>query len=240
LAEEQTFTQVVGSLDRIDFYQFTLTENSEVTFNLTDLTETANLGIVADLNDNGIFDDDDYIEGDNISDFTESTEDRSIVNSLAPGDYWIYVFTQEEFQNTGYTLTASAVAIESIPAEDPADTLDDAFVIESLAEEQTFTQVVGSLDRIDFYQFTLSEESDVQLILTDLTETANLGIVADLNDNGIFDDDDYIEGDNISDFTESTEDRSISTTLEAGEYWIYIFTQEEFQNTGYTLTASIQ
>ncbi|MBE9150375.1 hypothetical protein IQ257_18110, partial [Coleofasciculus sp. LEGE 07092] len=49
---------------------------------------------------------------------------------------------------------------------DPGNDYNTALDIGVLGTQQTFTDAVGSLDRKDFYQFTLNQNSQVSLNLS--------------------------------------------------------------------------
>ncbi|NJK38981.1 MAG: hypothetical protein HC920_15345 [Oscillatoriales cyanobacterium SM2_3_0] len=68
----------MGSLDRNDYYKFTLSQSSPVSFNLTGLTEPAQLALATDLDNDGEPDSNEFIEFDDISDFSSSIADRGI------------------------------------------------------------------------------------------------------------------------------------------------------------------
>jgi Ca2+-binding RTX toxin-like protein len=59
------------------------------------------------------------------------------------------------------------------PIVDPGDKFNTAFQLGNLNIEEVFEDSVGTSDRIDFYSFTLTENSEVTLNLTGLTDTAN-------------------------------------------------------------------
>ena len=241
LAELQTFEEAVGSLDRNDYYQFTIDEISQVNLNLSGLEDPAQLFIAADLNENGVFDNNEGIEGDGVIDYSDSIEERGITRTLTPGTYWMGVFTYDIGDNTSYTLSASATAVESTttsPEFEPGEDLDTALEIGTLAELQTFEEAVGSLDRNDYYQFTIDEISQVNLNLSGLEDPAQLFIAADLNENGVFDNNEGIEGDGVLDNSDSIDERGITRTLTPGTYWMGVFTYDIGDNTAYTLSAS--
>jgi RHS repeat-associated protein len=232
----QTFTDVVGSLDRNDFYQFSLVQNSQVALNLTGLSEAAQVALMADLDGDGMVDFNDDIEFDAISDGSSSTADRGLVRGLPTGTYWINVYTFSDDENTAYTLTAEASPLPTI-APDPGENFTTARDIGALGLPQTFTDVVGSLDRNDFYQFSLVQNSQVALNLTGLSEAAQVALMADLDGDGMVDFNDDIEFDAISDGSSSTADRGLVRELPTGTYWINVYTFSDDENTAYTLTA---
>ena len=233
----QTFTDAVGSVDRNDYYEFTLDEISEVSFNLTGLTEPAHLVIATDLDNDAQLDSNEFIEYDDIRDTSSSTADRGISKILSPGTYVAGVYTYYNNQNTGYTFSASAIPQPPTNVTDPGEDFDSALNLGRLGGTQTFTDAVGSLDRNDYYQFTLDQNATLAFNLTGLTEPAQLVIATDLNNDGQLNSNEFIEYDDIRDTSSSTADRGISTTLSPGTYAVGVYTYYNNQNTGYTLTT---
>ncbi|MEM6256543.1 MAG: hypothetical protein AAF821_26855, partial [Cyanobacteria bacterium P01_D01_bin.156] len=180
----QLFEEFVGSIDRNDFYRFELSENSDVTLLLSGLSEPGQINLLVDFDGDGIVDSNEDIEYDTIADFSNSIENRSIVRTLPAGTYWANVYTDDSDQNTGYTLTASATPVASV-TPDPGNSLSDARDIGVLGSEQVFSDAVGSLDRNDLYRFELVENSEVNFLLSDLSEPGQINLLVDFDGDGI-------------------------------------------------------
>ncbi|MGB3405431.1 MAG: DUF4347 domain-containing protein, partial [Microcoleaceae cyanobacterium] len=234
----QTFTDTVGSLDRSDYYEFTLDEISQVSFNLTGLTDPAHLSIATDLDNDGTLDNGEVIEFDDVRDFLDSTADRGISKTLPPGTYAIRVYTADSDDNTDYALSTIVTAQPPTNATDPGNSFDSALNLGRLGGTQTFTDAVGSVDRRDYYEFTVSQTATIAFNLTGLTDPAHLSIATDLDNDGTLDNGEVIEFDDVRDFLDSTADRGISTTLSPGTYAIRVYTADSDDNTGYTLTTT--
>jgi|GEM_PF-2978923 hypothetical protein len=230
LGATRTFNDFVGTSDRRDYYEFTLDEISQVNLNLTGLEEAAQMYLVADLDNDGVLDNNEVIEGD----FSNSTADKSLNEILVPGTYAILVETYYSDDNTNYTLTASATELPTTTTTDPGNSFVAALDIGSLETTQTFTDVVGSRDRRDYYEFTLDEISQVDLTLTGLVEPAQMYLVTDLDNDGVLDNNEVIEGN----FSNSTADKSLNEILVPGTYAILVEAYYSYDNTSYNLTAS--
>lgn len=230
-------TDSVGTSDRDDFYRFTVTRNANVFFSLTGLgTSPAQLRIVTDLNGDGLVQSDEVVALDNVNDGSSSTADRSITTSLSPGVYWANVYTSSSNHNTAYTFNARAEERGNDNPVDPGQTLATALNLGSLAAPRTFQDVVGTVDRKDFYKFALLKNSEVRLLLSGLgNDPAQVRIVSDLNRDGIIQSSEIVAVDSVNDGSSSTADRSIITTLPAGGYWAEVFTTKSEQNTAYAL-----
>ena len=231
LGATRTFNDFVGTSDRRDYYEFTLDEISQVNLNLTGLEEAAQMYLVADLDNDGVLDNNEVIEGD----FSNSTADKSLNEILVPGTYAILVEAYYSYDNTSYNLTASATEQPSTNATDPGEDFNSALDLGRLGGTQTFTDAVGSVDRSDYYEFTLNQttSTDIEVSLTGLTEPAQLYIVQDLDNDGVLDGNEYLEGSYLN----STADRRISASLSPGTYAILVYTADSDANTGYTLTT---
>ena len=231
-------TDSVGTTDRNDYYRFVLEQNSDIFFALTGLADPAQVRIVTDLNGDGLVTDNEVVESDSIGDFSSSTADRSITGSLSAGTYWAQVFTSRDSENTSYTLDARAVQRVTDNGVDPGESLATAIDLGSLTVQQSFSDVVDTGDRQDFYKFALLKNSDVTLSLTDLgDEPAQVRIIADLNRDGLVSSSEIVAVDSVGDFSSSTDDRSITTSLAAGAYWAEVYTSRDRENTKYTLQA---
>ena len=239
LSSSQIFNDAVGSLDRNDYYRFTIDEIALVNLNLTGLTQAANLFVAVDFDNDGNLDNGEVIADDGIFDSSSSTSDREINRTFSPGTYWIGVFTNDADDNTGYTLEASATATPSTSTTDPGNDLSSALNIGTLSSTQSFNDAVGSLDRNDYYRFTIDEIALVNLNLTGLTQAANLFVAVDFDNDGNLDNGEVIADDGIFDSSSSTSDREINRTFSPGTYWIGVFTNDADDNTGYTLEASV-
>ena len=239
LSELQTFSDTVGPTDRNDFYKFTLTQNSNVSFNLTNIgPEPAQMEILGDVNGDGVFSSrTETIQGDTVSDGSSSIADRAINTPLSAGTYWARVVTWYDYQNSGYTLTAQATPTSGT-ATDPGNQLADALDIGTLRDAQIFTETVGSLDRNDYYTFTLDQFGQVDFTLKDLQAPAQLSLLIDFDGNGIWDGGEDIASDTVYDSSNSTEARTLTKTLAPGAYWLDVWTQYSSQNTGYTLEVA--
>jgi len=230
----------VGSNDERDFYEFTLTQNSDISFRLSGLQDPAHIRIVTDLNNDGLVDDNqDDIEYDDVSDGLSTTRDRSIVTSLSPGRYWAEIYAFREDDNTAYQLDIEASARTADNAVDPGNTLSTALGLGLLGSRRVFNDVVDPTDRKDYYQFSLNQNSDVVFTLTGLeNDPAHLKIVTDLNGDGLINEqEEVVDLDDVSDGLSTTRDRSISTSLSPGTYWAEVYAFRAEDNTPYALSA---
>ena len=230
----QTYTNTVGSLDRNDYYSFTLDDFGDVSFSLKDLQEPAQLSLIVDFDGDGIWDRGEEISSDGISNTSSDTQDRSITKTLAPGTYWLDVWTQYGTQNTNYTLETAAFSPIDVSATNPGNTLDTAQDLGALDSDRSLTNFVGSRDRDDYYKFTLTQASEVDLSLSNLSDDADLALIFDANSNGQIDSREILAQVALND----SSNRSLTYPLGVGDYFVRVFTDSSEHNTAYDLNIS--
>lgn len=241
LSSAQTFQDVVDQVDPEDYYKFSLAQNSDVVFSLSGLeNEPAQLRLVTDLNGDGLVSTNEVVDLDSILDFSSSTDARSITTSLSAGTYWAEIYTSRDSENSAYELSAQATVRGADNAIDPGNSLIAAPRILNTGASQTFRDVVDQTDPVDYYKFLVFQNSDATLSLTGLgNEPAQLRIVTDTNKDGLISNSEQIAVDSIGDFSSSTDDRSITTTLSPGVYWAEVYTARDRENTAYELNTKI-
>ncbi|MCF3569017.1 PPC domain-containing protein [Planktothrix agardhii 1806] len=155
-----TKTDWVGDIDTEDYYKFSLTENSTLNLNLSGLTQNADL----------------YLMDSNGSEITYSIQegktDESILNNLTPGTYYVRVNTSyySNGEDTNYNLKLSATAI----ADGAGNDITTAKDLGAVSSVQNLTDWVGSLDQSDYYKLSLTQNSNLKLDLTGLSQDAVL------------------------------------------------------------------
>ncbi|MCP9296423.1 MAG: PPC domain-containing protein [Planktothrix agardhii LY1] len=151
-----TKTDWVGDIDTEDYYKFSLTENSTLNLNLSGLTQNADLYL---WDSNGSY----------IADSSQAGKTaESILKNLTPGTY--YVGVNGNGTDTNYNLQLSATAITDGAGND-INTAKDLGAVSSV---QNLTDWVGSLDQSDYYKLSLTQNSNLKLDLTGLSQDAVL------------------------------------------------------------------
>ena len=182
------------NLDISDFYTFNLSEESTVDVILTDLFDDADLAL---------YDGDRSLIETSVNSGFDS---EFIVADLPAGDYFLEVFAFSGF--TDYTLDLLSLPTNNQPTLDD-DTFDTANRIDSTAIISDDVDV--SFDISDFYTFNLSEESTVDVLLTDLFDDADIALYdADRN---------FIQSSTNAVF----DDESIVADLPAGDYFLEVY-----------------
>jgi pimeloyl-ACP methyl ester carboxylesterase len=206
---EQTYSDFVGTGDTADYYQFTLTKASQVNLNLGNLSADANVQL---LNQWGSL-----LQGS----YNTGTTAETINPILAAGTYYLNVYPGAN-SNTNYNFKVKATEI----IDSAGNTIAAAKNIGVLnSNTQTINDLVGDIDPADYYQFNLTNTSTINLNLSGLTTDANVQI---LNSNG---------GGLVGSYNGGTNAETISTTLNAGNYYAYVY-RAGSGNTNYSLNLS--
>jgi len=239
LRERQVFNDLVSSLDdNQDSYFFRIDQTIELRVQLTDLDDDVLLGLFTDFDGNGEFDADEILRVDRDADSNrDGNIDITISNGgfpgLRSGEYFIVVATDDtddESESTRYTLTVEATATPPTTINDPGTLPFFGSSIGTINGRQTVREFVGTLDRNDYYSFNLEQISDLSIQLNDLQDDAQLEL-GTVDTFGI--PIQRIEWD----IDDGTRDRNITTPLASGRYYIRVYTDDEFDNTNYTLVV---
>lgn len=101
----RNYVDFVGSTDRLDFYKFVLTNTSTFNMSLGGTSDLAHALVYVDTNGNA------QIEVNEILGLISAPANSGVVSfnqTLAPGTYYVDVFTNTPLSNTNYNLTMSA------------------------------------------------------------------------------------------------------------------------------------
>ena len=215
----------VDDSDRVDFYKFTVDEESEVTITLTGLAADANLALINDENSDGIVDPGEAFAFSAL----EGTADEEIFTVLQEGSYFIRVRQQDGVGLTPYDLTVSAQGTDSTLAT--ANDLGD--LTNNSAVE---TGSVRTVDGLDYYKFSVTLDSTVEINLNGLEGTlTRLELIQDVNGDGLVSVGEqlasvFLNSDNLV--------NGISQSIAVGEYFVLVGLEQA--DTDYELTIDSQ
>ncbi len=225
LTSTRTFNDSISEQDSVDFYRFNIIAPGNLTVRLDGMTADGDLYLIRDINNNGLVEINEIIAvsaTDGISSETINFYD------LAAGTY--YVRVNQYSGNTNYKLS---LTMEPTRPE-PGSTLTTATNLGTLSGRRSFSDSLSLNDVDDFYRFSLSTTSDLQVALTGLTSNADLFLIRDMNGNGIVDSMDVLQSSTslgaVSEFI------SLSG-LAAGTYFVGIRGYGNFTNYTLNLTA---
>ncbi|MDM3852567.1 MAG: pre-peptidase C-terminal domain-containing protein [Aphanizomenon gracile PMC627.10] len=163
----KVFEDTISNADSIGYYKFAIAENSKLNIKLSGLSQDVNLFL---LNSDGSQIVAQSAVGGNV--------DENIIQNLRAGSYYFYVGGGGT--GTNYKLETSAISLGPIPVDNAGNTIDKAKNLGTLGSTVTVANdFVGNFnglatDDTDYYQFTLAENSTVNLKLSGLSQDATL------------------------------------------------------------------
>ena len=191
--------------DRLAFYKFTLTQNSDLSVLFTGTS--LDVRLISDINRNGAVDIDESVKG-------ASGSSENFLEPLPAGTYFIRLQTFST-QTNQYSLRLATTPKPSNVSPDPGSILSQAFDLGTLTGQRSLRDYVGDLDKIDVYKFTLDRRSNLGIVITGETSTTPVNIIADRNANGVVDSGEVLA-------SRSSIDNDLSAVLSAGTYFIEV------------------
>ncbi|MEM9448663.1 MAG: calcium-binding protein [Cyanobacteria bacterium P01_E01_bin.6] len=207
--------------DRLAFYRFTLTQNSDVSLSFDGFSLRAS--IIADVNGNGIVETDEVVN-------TRFGTTESLFEPLPRGTYFIQLETNASLANP-YTFRLAGTPKPGNVFPDPGNSVSQALNLGELEGRRTLSDYVGDLDETDVYRFTLTQSSNVGVVVSGETSTTPVTIFSDSNGNGVFDSSETIA-------QRPTTSDSFSTLLSAGTYFIQVGRTLSTVTTQYSLSVT--
>ncbi len=119
-----------------------------------------------------------------------------------------------------------------MPIDTVGNTLSAARSIALSTSTQTWSEWVGAGDSQDFYKFSLSGRSSLNLGLNGLANNADVQLIRDVNSNGTIDSGDVLKSSGQAGITAE----AISTYLDAGNYFIRVY--QRSGDTNYNLSVA--
>ncbi|NJM47408.1 MAG: S8 family serine peptidase [Alkalinema sp. RU_4_3] len=206
--------------DPSDLYRFRITNDSNLQIDLTGLSSDADLYLIQDANNNGLIDTGETLGRSILS---GNSPERISLNNLRSGTYFVEV-SQYRGQSA-YSL--------SISADSAGDTPRTARILDNIpGVTTTVREYVSTSDSEDFYRFFLNSNSNVEINLRNLTSDADLYLIRDANNNGLYDIGEAID---LSLRTGSQAEQISLQNLAAGNYFIRVRSFLGENNTNYTL-----
>jgi hypothetical protein len=225
----KTLIGSVSSTDINDFYRFTVDTDSNLTLRLSDLSADADVEIIRDGNFNGLVDLGEVITR---SQQGGSSEEFIDLRGLA-GSYYVRVLSYNGINNTNYTLSLAADGDTFGSAPEANDRLSQAYTIGTLNGNRNFSGFVSSTsDQNDFYHFNLGTTSNFKLVLSGLSQDADVEVIQDSNSNNIIDPTEVIKGSWLAGNNRESIDLQ---NLAAGDYIVRVYAFGTTNATDYNL-----
>lgn len=227
ISETRTVNEAIGNADVTDYYRFNLSNPTNLSVVLNGLTQDADLEVFFDSNSNGVLE---ATERIGISE-EEGTLQDEVTGFFTQGNYFVQVFQGVPGAETAYNLNLiSSPATGDLGGNTPGD----ALILGNLTGNRTIDDFVGDSDPQDYFNFVLDNTRNVNLLLTNLSDDAELILYEDMNNNGAIED-----GELVTQSVESgTTPELISRSLDAGSYFVLVDRAFAGVNANYTLSLS--
>lgn len=230
LSNSFTAQELVGEQDKADYYKFTLSTIGDFNATLSRLSATVGIKLILDANGNNFLDGNESIASGSGS----TSSNDPISKTLPAGTYFLRTEYFGSYDNTTYDLTFSTVPKPSNLAADPGSSLGTAYNLGSLAGNLVAKDLVGSLDKVDYYKFSVDKSGSFNATLSGLSDGVNMALIVDANSNGLIDGGERL----TSGYGSTSSNTPISRTLQAGSYFIEVTSSYSSNNTAYTLTLA--
>ncbi|NJM99937.1 MAG: hypothetical protein HC800_24860 [Phormidesmis sp. RL_2_1] len=214
----------VSPQDSRDRYMFQLAETSDLQIYLGGLSNDADLRLYYDANGDGSISSNERI-GTSLRSGTQ--REQISLNNLSAGTY--YVDVDRYLGSTNYNL--------QLTADTAGATFNSARTIDlSSGQPQVLREFVGAFDPSydsDIFRINLTETSDVQITLDQLSADADILLIQDTNRNGILD-----LGETLSRsiLPGISLDQITVEQMSAGQYFIVVTPGTSTANTNYRLS----
>jgi hypothetical protein len=197
------------------YYFFRIDKNSNVKLYLDGVTSEVGMWLYVDTNGNGEID-----NGEELASVSAYSSRSGIINQNLAADTYI-VKVKFQRQNSDYNI--QLVNQTSLTKN-----------IGLLQENKIDKGFLNRDNRVQYYQFTLSETKNVRLSLSDVTSQVGMFLYADKNANGVINDNEQLGS--VSAY--SSRAGEIRQDLAPDNYFLVI--SKEQQNTEYTLNLFLQ
>ncbi|MTJ48440.1 pre-peptidase C-terminal domain-containing protein [Dolichospermum sp. UHCC 0259] len=195
----------VGDSNFDDLFRFNFTENANFTVNLIGLTDNADISVIYDSNKNGLIDTGEVIlTSNNLGNLSESITRAG----LLPGTYYFHI-NRVGSANTPYQFRIAAFT-------------DFGTVVAGTARNRIYNNNVNVNDGFPnkFYKIKFDGIGTLNATLDGLTDDANMRLIYDANNNGIFEPSEVIA---TSTNTGTTSESFNLSNLAAGTYYVDVY-----------------
>ncbi len=220
-------SDVVNMTDSVDFYRLTLNQNSNLEISFAGDSSAVAVDLIADLNNNNRIDSGEVIAG-------ASGLDNTFLEALPTGNYFVRVQPALSNASTQYNLTLIDTPQPETIAPDPGETISQSANLGVVSGTRILNDYVGTVDNSDYYQFSLSHNSDVRLSFTGDPGSLSVDLIFDANNNGSLDGGEIIASESLS-FSETS--NSLLEPLPSGTYFVRVQSSSAERSTHYQLTV---
>lgn len=223
---------IVGGYDAIDVYRFTLNQARVATVTVTGRNEGSQCWLVADRDGDAVF-----VGGEELEYAgTGGAGDLSFGEDLVPGTYYLFVVPWSTTESSRYTLRVTSTALTITTSVDPGTSFPAAYTLGTINAGPGVTnqEVIGGYDQADVYKFVAGAAGTFTASLTGRTEGAQIWLARDLNGNGIFDGNEFLDWAGSG----GADNLAVSASLLSGvTYYVWIEPWGYDSGTRYTLAV---
>jgi hypothetical protein len=233
------YNNIVNSEFPDQFYKFKSDGIGTLNVTLDNLTADANMRLIYDANNNGIFEPSEVIA---TSTNTGTASESFNLSNLAAGTYYIDVYATNYFDSfgnkvnikTSYNLNTT-LTVSAPPISNNLNIVNHDFGTLTPKVYDYYYYVngfVGDSSIDDLFRFNFAGTTNLTFNLTGLTDNANMSLIYDSNNNGLIDPGEVIAtSTNLGNLSETI---TLSGLL-AGNYYLYVYRFAATVNTRYRL-----
>jgi hypothetical protein len=233
------YNNIVNSEFPDQFYKFKSDGIGTLNVTLDNLTADANMRLIYDANNNGIFEPSEVIA---TSTNTGTASESFNLSNLAAGTYYIDVYATNYFDSfgnkvnikTSYNLNTT-LTVSAPPISNNLNIVNHDFGTLTPKVYDYYYYVngfVGDSSIDDLFRFNFAGTTNLTFNLTGLTDNANMSLIYDSNNNGLIDPGEVIAtSTNLGNISETI---TLSGLL-AGNYYLYVYRFASTVNTRYRL-----
>jgi Ca2+-binding RTX toxin-like protein len=211
LSSPINISDVIGGTDPVSYYKVTFSENSDIAGTVDWGIRSGTppfLRLVVDFNGNGLVEDNERIRT------LSAGADGSFFQSLPLGTYYLEVATGN-FLTRDYSIQVGATPKPGNVSPDPGTTFGQAFDLGVLSAQRVLKDhISNAIDPVDTYKFTLSQKTNIGVLINGTTQNLRLFFAADTNGNGVYD------SDETRDTFSGGANTTTSVILEPGTYFL--------------------
>jgi subtilisin family serine protease len=222
LSETRSYTDAISSGESQDYYHFYLNAVGPLNLALTQLTADLDLFVYYDRNSNGQIDTDEEL-GRSVR---SGPQDESLnLQLLSAGSYFAKVVATG-VSTSGYTLSLSNRA--------PSDLLPVELDWGKLVGSRTQRLYYDTTDTADVFRVEVTDASQIQINLINLTNNADVRLIQDLNNDRIITSNEVI----ASSVNPGVNPDSIRRSLTAGVYYVQVVNQNAASTLDFSITLT--
>ncbi|XGV97566.1 MAG: pre-peptidase C-terminal domain-containing protein [Leptolyngbya sp. BL-A-14] len=224
----KTVNDSVSNIDLNDFYRFTVDTDNHLSLRLSGLSADADLEIIRDSNGNGLVD-----PGEVIAKSQNGGSNNELIDLQGmSGRYYARVLSYNGINNTNYTLSLSASGGAFGTAPEPNNSLSQAYDISTLNGNRNFSGFVSTTsDQKDVYRFSLDTTSNFKLVLSGLSQDADVEVILDSNYNNVIDVGEVIGQGHLAGNSRESFDLQ---NLASGDYFVQVHAYSDYGATNAT------